>query len=236
MSLTPGLYIVATPIGNLGDITFRAVETLKASDKILAEDTRHSRWLLNHYQISVECESYNDFNKEKRSPGILAELKEKKTISLISDAGTPGIADPAFYLVRMARQEGIPVYPIPGPVAGISALVASGLPTDHFLFANFPPKKSAARLNQLQAYKEMYHEDVKWAPTIVYYIGTMQLKKFLNEIETVFGSHTIVALARELTKKFEEISVKSVQEHIAIYQNKNPKGEFVLLFHPQNKG
>jgi 16S rRNA (cytidine1402-2'-O)-methyltransferase len=141
-----GLYLVATPIGNLEDMTYRAVRILKAADLILAEDTRHSRVLLSHYGISRPSESYNDFNKEKRTPGYVDRLKNGERLALICDAGTPGIADPAFNLVKAALAEGVKVFPIPGPCAMVAAVTASGLPTDRFAFENFPPKKSAQRL------------------------------------------------------------------------------------------
>lgn len=233
--LDPGLYLVATPIGNLEDITFRAVRILKSVDLILAEDTRHSQVLLSHYGISKPCESYNDFNKEKRTPGYIEKLKADQTLALICDAGTPGIADPAFNLVKAALKEGIKVFPVPGPCAMVAGLTASGLPTDRFSFENFPPKKSAQRIRKLETLKERYGEDEQHAPTLIFYVSPHQIRQFLEEIASVFGEEIHVVLARELTKKFEEFlagPVKDLREH---YRERTPKGEFVLLLHPQNK-
>jgi len=235
-SLEAALYIVSTPIGNRQDITFRAVEVLKSVNLILAEDTRHSRNLMNMLDIHTPLDSYNDINKEKKSGFFLNKLKEGQSLALVSDAGTPGVADPGFYLVRLARKEGIPVYPIPGPTAFVSALVISGLPTDHFLFANFPPKKSAARLRQLTEYQTGFQKGFSHVPTIIYYIGPNQLVKFLSELQSVFGDELHIVLARELTKKFEEILEGTPAKHLAYYAERKPRGEYVLMFHPHNKG
>ncbi len=223
------LYVVATPIGNLEDITYRAVRILKESSLILAEDTRHSRFLLDHYGISTPVESYHDFNKEKVTPKYIRHLKELGDIALISDAGTPGIADPAFNLVRECVREQIEVRAVPGASAMITALVSSGLPTDRFRFENFSPKKSAQRLHLLERLKESADS------TLIFYASPHNLLKFLGEIETVFGDIP-VALMRELTKKFEEHRVGTPRELLEYYQTKTPKGEYVLLFHPQGKG
>jgi 16S rRNA (cytidine1402-2'-O)-methyltransferase len=234
-ALDAGLYLVATPIGNLEDITYRAVRILKSVDLILAEDTRHSRVLLGHYGIARPSESYNDFNKEKRTPAYIERLKQGQRLALICDAGTPGIADPAFNLVKAALAEGIRVFPVPGPCAMVAALTASGLPTDRFAFENFPPKKSAQRLRKLETLKERYGEDEQHAPTLMFYVSPHQIRQFLEEIGTVFGADMHIVLARELTKKFEEFlagPVTKLREH---YRERTPKGEFVLLLHPQNK-
>ena len=236
MDLDPGLYLVATPIGNLGDFSRRAVEVLQASEVILAEDTRHAAKLCRRYGIEKPREAYHDFNKEKRTPEVLSRLQSGQIVSLISDAGTPGIADPGFYLVRAARREDIPVRVIPGPCAFVAALTLTSLPTDHFLFSNFPPKKSAQRLQQLTQYKQTFSGSFKWAPTVGYYIGPKQLKGFLENIREVFGQDLRVVLVREITKIYEEILDKTVEEHLSYYGERNPKGEFVLFFHPQNKG
>ncbi len=233
--LASGLYLVATPIGNLEDITYRAVRILKSVDLILAEDTRHSRVLLSHYGIARPSESYNDFNKEKRTPAYLERLKNGERLALICDAGTPGIADPAFNLVKAALAEDVRVFPVPGPCAMVAALTASGLPTDRFAFENFPPKKSAQRLRKLETLKQRYGGEEQHAPTLMFYVSPHQIRQFLEEIGTVFGSDLHVVLARELTKKFEEFlsgPVANLREH---YRERTPKGEFVLLLHPQNK-
>lgn len=223
------LYIVATPIGNLEDITFRAIRILKEVPLVLAEDTRHSRLLMDHYDIRTPMESYHDFNKEKVTPKYVEYLKNTGDIALVSDAGTPGVADPAFNLVRECVREKIPVLAIPGPSAMITALVSSGLPTDRFRFENFSPKKSAQRLHMLEALKETADS------TMIFYASPHNLLKFLEEIKTVYGEITI-ALMRELTKKFEEHLVGTPSELLAHYKERVPKGEFVLLFHPQGKG
>ncbi len=223
------LYIVATPIGNLEDITFRAVRILKEVPLVLAEDTRHSRLLMDHYDIRTPMESYHDFNKEKVTPKYVEYLKNTGDIALVSDAGTPGVADPAFNLVRECVREKIPVLAIPGPSAMITALVSSGLPTDRFRFENFSPKKSAQRLHMLEELKETADS------TMIFYASPHNLLKFLEEIKTVYGEITI-ALMRELTKKFEEHLVGTPSELLAHYKERVPKGEFVLLFHPQGKG
>ncbi|MBF0432189.1 MAG: 16S rRNA (cytidine(1402)-2'-O)-methyltransferase [Fibrobacteria bacterium] len=234
--LTAGLYIVATPIGNLADISARAVMVLKEVDLVLAEDTRHSRILLNHIDVNTRTESYNDFNKEKRTSTYLSFLQAGNKVALICDAGTPGVADAAFYIVRAARQAGIPVIPIPGPVAFITALVASGLPTDRFMFCNFPPKKSAQRTSMLQLYRDTFLGGWKHPPTLCFYIGPKQLIKFINEIAAVYGEDIRIVLGRELTKKFEEFLDKSAVELLTYYNERKPKGEYVLMFHPGNKG
>ncbi|MDR0515848.1 MAG: 16S rRNA (cytidine(1402)-2'-O)-methyltransferase [Fibromonadaceae bacterium] len=216
------LFIVSTPIGNLEDITFRAVRTLKEVSLILAEDTRHSRILLNHFGIQTKTESYHDFNKEQATPKYIEYLKNIGDIALICDAGTPGIADPAFNLVRAAKQEQIPVRAIPGANAMLAALVASGFATDRFRFESFSPKKSAQRLHLLQRLKEECNS------TLIFYASPHNLVKFLGEIREVYGE-TKVALMRELTKKFEEHLIGTPSELLERYKNSEPKGEFVLL-------
>jgi 16S rRNA (cytidine1402-2'-O)-methyltransferase len=231
----PGLYLVATPIGNLEDITYRAVRILKAADLILAEDTRHSRVLLGHYGIARPSESYNDFNKEKRTPAYIDRLKRGERLALICDAGTPGIADPAFNLVKAALAEGIKVYPIPGPCAMVAAVTASGLPTDRFAFENFPPKKSAQRLRKLEELKQRWNEEAQHAPTLIFYVSPHNIRDFLEEIAEVFGPDMHVVLARELTKKFEEFLSDTAANLRQYYKERTPRGEYVLLLHPQNK-
>lgn len=233
--LEAGLYLVATPIGNLEDITFRAVRVLKGVDLILAEDTRHSQVLLSHYAVSRPCESYNDFNKEKRTPGYIERLKAGDKVALICDAGTPGIADPAFNLVKAALAEGIKVHPIPGPSALVTALIGSGLPTDRFAFEYFPPKKSSQRLRKLESLKAKWAEDEQHAPTLIFYVSPHNVRDFLEELAQVFGADLHVVLARELTKKFEEFLPGTASALREYYKDRSPRGEYVLLFHPQNK-
>jgi len=216
------LYIVSTPIGNLEDITFRAVRILKEASLILAEDTRHSRVLLEHYGISTKMESYHDFNKEQVTPKYVDYLKNTGDIALISDAGTPGIADPAFNLVRACKIEHIPVRAVPGANALLTALVASGFATDRFRFENFSPKKSAQREHLLQKLKDDGNS------TLIFYASPHNLVKFLGEIKKVYGEVN-VALMRELTKKFEEHLIGTPTELLEHYKNRATKGEFVLL-------
>lgn len=223
------LYIVATPIGNLEDITYRAVRILKEVSLILAEDTRHSRLLLDHYDIHTRTESYHDFNKEDVTPKYVEYLKNEGDIAIISDAGTPGIADPAFNLVRECVREEIDVRSVPGACAMINALVSSGLPTDRFRFENFSPKKSAQRLHLLEKLKSSADS------TLIFYASPHNLVKFIDEIRQVFGEIP-VALMRELTKKFEEHLVGTPSKLLEHYKTREPKGEYVLLFHPQGKG
>lgn len=233
--LSPGLYLVATPIGNLEDITYRAVRVLKSCDRILAEDTRHSRVLLDHYGVRKPVEPYHDFNKEKVTAGIVQRLRDGDVIALICDAGTPGIADPAFNLVKAALAADVVVYSIPGPSALLTAITASGLPTDRFSFENFPPKKSAQRIHKLERLKARWNEDENHAPTLGFYVAPYQILSFLGEISQVFGPETYVVAARELTKKFEEFRRGPVSELVAHFTKTTPRGEFVVLFHPQDK-
>ena len=223
------LCVVATPIGNLEDITYRAVRILQEVSLILAEDTRHSRLLMEHYEIRTPMESYHDFNKEEVTPKYVEYLKTQGDIAIVSDAGTPGIADPAFNLVRECVREGIAVRSIPGACAMINALVSSGLPTDRFRFENFSPKKSAQRLHLLEKLKSSADS------TLIFYASPHNLVKFIDEIRQVFGEIPI-ALMRELTKKFEEHLVETPTKLLEHYKNREPKGEYVLLFHPQGKG
>lgn len=223
------LYVVATPIGNLEDITYRAVRILQEVSLILAEDTRHSQLLMEHYEIRTPMESYHDFNKEEVTPKYVEYLKTQGDIAIVSDAGTPGIADPAFNLVRECVREGIAVRSIPGACAMINALVSSGLPTDRFRFENFSPKKSAQRLHLLEKLKSSADS------TLIFYASPHNLVKFIDEIRQVFGEIPI-ALMRELTKKFEEHLVETPTKLLEHYKNREPKGEYVLLFHPQGKG
>ena len=221
------LYIVSTPIGNLTDITVRASKILAGCGLILAEDTRTSRKLLTHLGITTPMAAYHDFNKEKVTPAIIASLKDGKEIALITDAGTPGIADPAFYITRAAIAEGIPVIPIPGASAFIAALVASGLPTDRFIFENFLPNKSAQR-------RKLF-ESLKAEPrTMIFYETPHRIIKTLEDIRDVLGGVRVV-IARELTKIHEEFLRGSAEELLAHFATHPPKGEMVVLFNTRIK-
>ncbi|MBO7383880.1 MAG: 16S rRNA (cytidine(1402)-2'-O)-methyltransferase [Fibrobacter sp.] len=224
------LYIVATPIGNMEDITYRAVRILKEVPLVLAEDTRHSRILFDAYGITTPMEAYHDFNKEKVTPKYVEFLKNEGDIALVSDAGTPGVADPAFNLVRECVREGIQVRAIPGACAMITALVSSGMPTDHFTFQYFSPKKSAQRIHLLEKLKDGADAET----TQIFYASPHNVDKFVEEIKQVFGDIKI-ALMRELTKKFEEHLVGTPTDILAHFKAHPPKGEFVLIFNPQDK-
>ena len=215
------LYLCATPIGNLGDMTFRAVETLKNVSLIAAEDTRHTRKLMSHFDIHVSLTSYHEHNKRSKGPVLVAKLLEGQNIALVSDAGLPGISDPGSDLVRLALDAGITVTPIPGASAALTALVASGLPTGGFLFAGFLPKENAARkarLRQLQACPE----------TMVFYESPHQILKTLGDFQTALGDRQAV-IGRELTKIHEEFIRGPLSELSGHFRKNRPRGEFTLL-------
>ena len=216
------LYLVATPIGNLEDITFRAVSVLKQVDLIASEDTRRSGILLSHYEISKPQQPYHDYNKERSAFSLIDKLKQGKNIALITDAGTPGIADPAFYIVRLAIANNIKIVSIPGPCAGVTGLVASGLPTDRFVFENFVPQKKTKRRKFL---KSLENE----TRTLIMYESPYRILRLLEDIKEVYGNIHIV-IGRELTKKFEEFLRGCVEELIEHFTVHSPKGEFVVLF------
>jgi 16S rRNA (cytidine1402-2'-O)-methyltransferase len=221
------LYIVATPIGNLDDMTIRAGKILAEADCICAEDTRVSRVLLSRYNISTSVIPYHDFNKEKMTPQIIKMLQDGKNIALISDAGMPGIADPAFNLVREAIKNKIPVVPIPGPSAFISALVCSGLPTDRFVFENFMPPKSARRKKIFETFKTEPR-------TVIFYETPHRIVSVLTDMNEILGDVNVV-IARELTKIFEEFlrgTPKMLLEHFA---QKKPRGEMVVMLNTRIK-
>ncbi|MEO0139326.1 MAG: 16S rRNA (cytidine(1402)-2'-O)-methyltransferase [candidate division WOR-3 bacterium] len=212
------LFIVATPIGNLEDITLRAIRTLKECDFILCEDTRRAKILLKHYDIEKPLISYFEGNEEKRIPEVLEMLREGKKIALISDAGTPLISDPGYKLVRRCREEGFDVIPIPGPSAVISALSVSGLETDKFAFIGFPPKKRGKRLKLLESLKD-------FEGSLVFYVSPYKVKEFLKEILEVFGDRQ-VCVCREMTKMFEEYVYGKITE---VMDKVKEKGEFVIV-------
>ncbi len=224
------LYIVATPIGNLQDITLRAIETLKKVDFILSEDTRKTGFLLEkilgHKVPKEKLASYYEQNELQRIPGVIDLLKAGYNVALVSDAGTPLVSDPGFKLVREARNQKIRVEAIPGPSAAISALSISGLPTDKFLFIGYLPKKPGNRsklLNQVKSTTQIIE------PTVILYEAPHRLVKTLEELLAVFGDIGVV-MCREMTKIHEEYKKDKLSKLIAAYQKKNPKGEIVLLF------
>jgi len=216
------LYIVSTPIGNLQDITLRAIETLKSVDLIACEDTRHTRILLDHYGIQKPLTSFFQHNRFTKGEYLLGLLKEGKNIALVSDAGTPGVLDPGYNLINLAVQNGIAVTAIPGPVALIDALVLSGKPAHRFYFEGFLPQKSQARRNRLT-------ELVKMDCTVVFYESCHRIDKALDDLQQVAGEKEVV-ICRELTKKFEEIVRGTPAVVLAHLQTHSVKGEFVVVF------
>ncbi len=215
------LYIVSTPIGNLADITFRAIEVLKQVDLIAAEDTRHTGILLKNYSIATPLTSYHDFNKEKKATELIQKILSGNSIALVSDAGTPGISDPGYLLIKFAIEKEIQIIPIPGPTAFISALVVSGLPTDKFIFEGFLPTKPQKRKKRLE---ELSQEK----RTLIFYESPYRLLKFLDEIKQCLGERRI-CVARELTKKFEEIKRGTISEVLEYFQKGKVKGELVIV-------
>ena len=214
------LYLVPTPIGNLKDITFRALEVLKEVDLILAEDTRTSGKLLQHYDISTPIQSHHMHNEHATLPKVMEQLKSGKSIALISDAGTPAISDPGFLLVREALKNEIPIECLPGPTAVIPALILSGLPNDRFIFEGFlPPKKGRqTRLEQMALEKR----------TVVFYESPHKLVKTLSQLEQLCDEERQVSVSRELTKMFEETIRGSLREVKTHFETTPPKGEFVV--------
>jgi 16S rRNA (cytidine1402-2'-O)-methyltransferase len=215
------LYLVATPIGNLEDITLRALRTLKECDIIAAEDTRRTGQLLKHFGISKPLISYFQFNEAKRSEEIIERLRRGEKVALVTDAGTPGISDPGERVVKAAVAAGLRVEPVPGPSALAAALTASGLSTEEFHFIGFLPHKSGQRRSQLERLKET-------PGTLVLYESPYRIEKLLNEIKEVFPDRRLV-LARELTKKFEEFLRGTAEELLRQIAKRSLKGEFVVL-------
>jgi 16S rRNA (cytidine1402-2'-O)-methyltransferase len=215
------LFLVPTPIGNLEDITLRAIRILEESDLILAEDTRTSGKLLKHLNVSTQMQSFHMHNEHKMLDRIIERLKMGNQIAMISDAGTPGISDPGFLLVRACVENGIPTECLPGATALIPALVQSGFPTDRFIFEGFlPPKKG--RQTRLK----------EWAvetKTIVFYESPHKIIKTLGQLQEFVGGERKVSMSREISKKFEETIRGTVDELIVHFENKAPKGEFVVI-------
>jgi 16S rRNA (cytidine1402-2'-O)-methyltransferase len=201
--LAPGLYLVATPIGNLGDITLRALDVLRSVDRIACEDTRQTQKLLNHFQISTSTVSCHQHNERQRTEELLEALKAGGRIALVSDAGMPGISDPGGWLVPAAIAAGIPVIPLPGANAALSALVASGLPTDEFHFLGFLPEKAGARRTRLEKLAEDTDADSK-PRTLIFYEAPHRILDTLADLEAVWGPDLRIVVARELTKVHEE--------------------------------
>jgi 16S rRNA (cytidine1402-2'-O)-methyltransferase len=225
-SLAPGLYLVATPIGNLGDITLRALEVLKRVDRIACEDTRQTQKLLNHFQIATPTVSCHQHNERERAHELVSALKAGQRIALVSDAGMPGISDPGAWLVTEAIAAGVAVIPIPGANAALSALVASGLPTGEFQFLGFLPEKAGARRSRL----EDLAAEIKTPRTLVFYEAPHRIVETLADLEYVWGPNLRVTVARELTKIHEEFlrgTVSTARQELA--GRDRIRGEITLL-------
>lgn len=227
MSIKKGvLYVVATPIGNLGDMSARAVETLSSVDVIAAEDTRHSLPLLRHFGITTPCIAYHEHNERERSPQLIQRLLGGESIALISDAGTPLISDPGYHLVMQARQAECRVAPIPGPNAVISALSVAGLPTDRFFFAGFLPARAAQRKRCLERLRDE-------TATLVFYESTHRVHETLRDMVEIFGDDRQGVIAREMTKLHETIqgeTLARLYQWVSV-QKEQQKGEIVVIVH-----
>jgi 16S rRNA (cytidine1402-2'-O)-methyltransferase len=222
--MSPGiLYIVATPIGNLEDMTLRAIRVLKEADLIAAEDTRHTRHLLDRYQIDTQLTSYHDHNKEEKAPILVARMLEGKSVALVSDAGTPGISDPGYFLINLAIDQKIPVVPIPGATAAIAALSISGMPTDRFIFEGFLPAKHLARQKRLQAL-------VTEERTLIFYEAPHKIIKAVEDMLEILGDRHAV-ITRELTKIHEEAIRGTLSEILKRLNEGSIKGEFTVIVH-----
>ncbi len=226
MSNAGTLYVVATPIGNLEDMTPRAIRILSEVDLIAAEDTRHSGKLLKHFGIEAKTEALHEHNERSQVPRLIEILQAGKSIAFITDAGTPLVSDPGFHLVRSARQAGLSVIPVPGACAAIAALSAAGLPSDRFVFEGFPPAKSAARRAVLEKLREE-------ARTLIFYESPHRILESLKEMTEIFGPGREAVLARELTKQFETVRSGTLAE-LSEWVSRDPHqqlGEFVILIH-----
>ena len=219
------LFVVPTPIGNLGDITLRSIEVLKSADLIFAEDTRTSSKLLKHYDIDTPVESFHMHNEHKKLESIINKLRSDFEIALISDAGMPGISDPGFLLVRECINNEVKVECLPGPTAFVPALVSSGLPCDRFSFEGFLPVKKG-RTKRL---KELSTE----TKTMVFYESPHRILKTLNDLSIYFDAESQISVSRELTKLYEETFRGTIKESVEHFETKKPKGEFVIVLSPK---
>lgn len=222
MEQTGRLYLCATPIGNLADITYRAVEMLRTADVIAAEDTRHTRGLLAHYDIHTPMTSYHEHNKEEKGAELIERLCAGENIVCVSDAGLPGIADPGGDLARRAIAAGIPVTPLPGANAALSALICAGLPLDGFTFVGFLPRKEKKQ-------RELLARIAAYPETLIFYEAPHRLRETLAALAAGLGAQRRACAARELTKKFEEFRRTTLGELLAHYREHEPRGEFVLI-------
>jgi 16S rRNA (cytidine1402-2'-O)-methyltransferase len=215
------LYLVATPIGNLEDLTLRALRVLKEVDLIACEDTRHTRRLLDHFGVNKPTISYHEHNEQKRADELVERMLGGQSVALVSDAGTPGISDPAYRIVTAAIERGVEVVPVPGATAMIPALVASGLPTDSFLFAGFLPSKKMARRARLEELKPE-------RATLIFYEAPHRIRETLLDAREILGDRQM-ALARELTKLHEEFIRGNISDVIARFESREPRGEMTLV-------
>lgn len=214
------MYVVSTPIGNLGDITYRSVEMLRQVSLIAAEDTRRTRILLNHYGIETRLSSYNSYNQTRKGPEFIKRIDQGADLALVSDAGTPGVSDPLYHLVQLALEQAIEVISIPGPSAVLSALTVSGLPMDRFRFEGFLPRKKRR--------KSIIAELAERPETVVLFESPQRIDKTLNELREVFGNRK-AALARELTKMHEEVLRGGLDDLCQVSQGRKWKGEITLV-------
>lgn len=224
MNTEASLYIVATPIGNLDDITLRAIETLKKVDFVAAEDTRHSQRLMNHLGVTAKLMALHEHNEREKSQTLIDRVKEGKSIALVSDAGTPLISDPGYFLVKLAREQGVRVVPIPGVSAVVTALSVSGLPSDRFVFEGFLPAKLGAKIKRLDTF--LYE-----SRTVIFYESPHRILDTLKAMSEVYGADRYLVVARELTKTFETIKGDSLGALLEWAEGdaNQQKGEFVLL-------
>jgi 16S rRNA (cytidine1402-2'-O)-methyltransferase len=215
------LYLVSTPIGNLDDITLRAIDTLRSVDLIAAEDTRRTGLLLKHLGIKKPQMSFRDYQEERSGKKILELLRAEKSVGLVTDAGTPSISDPGFWLVRACLQEGIPITAIPGPSAFVTALILSGLPVHSFTFRGFPPRKAGAR-------KRFLEESQMSTDTLIYYESPYRLRQFLHDAAEVFGDRP-ACVANDLTKMYETVTRETLASLVETFQGIQPRGEYVVV-------
>jgi len=215
------LYVVATPIGNLGDVTLRALEVLRTADIVAAEDTRHTRKLLSAHGIHAQLTSYHDHNKHEKAPVLVQRMREGQSVALVTDAGTPLVSDPGYFLVNEVHRAGLPVVAVPGPSAAVAALSVAGLPTDAFTFVGYLSNRSAARRRRLEALADLPH-------TLVLFESPHRLVKCLSDIRDVLGERE-VAVCRELTKRHEEVVRGPVSEVLAAFGKGTVRGEVTLV-------
>jgi 16S rRNA (cytidine1402-2'-O)-methyltransferase len=222
------LYLVATPIGNLGDITLRALETLRAVDLVASEDTRKTGILLKHFEIPKPQISFHEHNEERAGARILALLQAGKSVAVVTNAGTPAISDPGFTIVRRAIEAGLPLTAIPGPTAAVTALTLSGLPVHSFTYRGFPPHKRGPRRSFIAVDREAPH-------TLIFYESPYRLKAFLEDAREVLGDRR-AAVANDLTKRFEAVERGTLSELLARFQEKEPRGEYTVVIAGRTDG